>query len=221
MGGNLNRVLSSAIPITRGFYKKASKMIKLPPIDDFIIEKIGSIKKVKGADYVYDMTVPVTHNFLIETGFVSSNCHDIGQKLDSGAHMAELRRTKAGPFDESTLFTLQELTDAYYYWKEEKNDKFIRKVIQPIENGASHLQKIWVFDTTVESLCHGSDLKVPGISKLNDGILEKSTVAIMTLKDELVALGTAKMNSKDMFGEKGIAVKTEKVFMVPGTYQLK
>ncbi|MBU1065495.1 hypothetical protein KKC74_11935, partial [bacterium] len=37
------------------------------------------------------MTIPETHNFLIETGFVSSNCHDLGLKI-GGAHMAELRR---------------------------------------------------------------------------------------------------------------------------------
>ena len=135
--------------------------------------------------------------------------------------MAELRRTKAGPFDESSLFTLHELQDAHYFWKEEQNEKFIRKAIQPVENGVAHLPKSWVFDTTVESLCHGVDLKVPGISKANDNINNDDVVAIMTLKDELVALGTAKMNSEEMLGEKGLAVKTEKVFMVPGAYQMK
>ncbi len=165
--------------------------------------------------------------------YIRKLIHDIGQKLKTGAHMAELRRTKAGPFDESTLFTLHELTDAYYFWKEEKSnggersetrshvtEKFIRKVIQPIENGVKHIPKIWVFDTTIESLCHGVDLKVPGISKLNDNINEDDVVAIMTLKNELVALGTAKMNSEDMLKEKGLAVRTEKVFMVPGTYKV-
>ena len=153
--------------------------------------------------------------------YIRKLIHDIGKKLEIGAHMAELRRTKAGPFDESTLFTLHELTDAYHFWKEENNEKFIRKVIQPVENGVNHLPKIWVFDTTVESLCHGIDLKVPGISKFNDVINKDDLVAIMTLKDELIALGTSKMDSKEMLGEKGIAVKTEKVFMTPGTYKIK
>src|SRR3989338_4003258 len=134
--------------------------------------------------------------------YIRKLIHDIGKKLGTGAHMAELRRTKAGPFDESTLFTLQELTDAYHFWKEESNDNFLRKVIQPVENGVKHLPKVWVFDTTVESLCHGVDLKVPGISKLNEGINKNDIAAIMTLKEELVALGIAKMNSKEMLGEK-------------------
>ena len=94
----------------------------------------------------------------------------------------------------------------------------MRKIIQPVENGAKHLPKVWVFDTTIESLCHGVDLKVPGISKLHDKINKEDVVAIMSLKDELVALGIAKMDSGEMLGEKGIAVQTEKVFMQPGVY---
>ena len=115
---------------------------------------------------------------------------------------------------------MQELTDAYYFWKDEQNEKFLRKVIQPAENGVKHLPKIWVFDTTIESICHGVDLKVPGISRLNDKINKDETVAIMSLKDELVALGIAKMDSSEMMGEKGIAVQTEKVFMQPGVYKI-
>ena len=35
--------------------------------------------------------------------YIRKLIHDIGQKIGTGAHMAELRRTKAGPFRESTL----------------------------------------------------------------------------------------------------------------------
>ena len=131
--------------------------------------------------------------------------------------MAELRRTKAGPFNESTLATLQDLADAYYYYKE-GNEKFIRKVIQPIENAVSHLPKIWVLDTTVDSICHGASLALPGISKLETGIEKGEMVAIFTLKDELVCYGDSQMTSKEMMGSKGLAVKTGKVVMQEGVY---
>ena len=64
-------------------------------------------------------------------------------------------------------------------------------------------------------------MKVPGIGKLNDKINKEDVVAIMSLKDELVALGIAKMNSDEMMQEKGIAVQTEKVFMQPGVYKIE
>jgi H/ACA ribonucleoprotein complex subunit 4 len=150
--------------------------------------------------------------------YIRKLVHDIGQYLKIGAHMAELRRTKAGPFDESTLFTLQDLTDAYYYYKKYGNEKFIRKVIQPIENAVTHLSKIWVLDTTVNSLCHGASLAIPGISKLDSDIDKGDLVAVFTLKNELVCYGQALKTSQEMMGNKGLAVKTDKVVMEPGFY---
>lgn len=152
--------------------------------------------------------------------YIRKLIHDLGKTLSVGAHMQELRRTKAGPFSEEKLFTLQDLTDAYYFYKEEKNDKFLRKIIQPIENAVQHLPKIWVFDSTVDTLCHGADLNIPGISKLNDQISENDAVAIMTLKDELIDLGIARLSSEEiMEKDKGLAVKTSKVFMEPDAYK--
>lgn len=219
MGGNLSRVLKNNNVTTRGFYKKCSKIVKLPPLDNVIVERIKSVEYVPACDYVYDMTVPNTHNFLIETGFVSSNCHDLGLKLGTNAHMAQLIRTKAGPFNDRTWVTLHDLKDAYEVWKSEGDDKPIRKVIQPFEFAVSHLPKVWVFDTTVDSLCHGAVLSVPGISKLDSGIEKNNLVAVFTLKGELVCLGEALMSSGDMMkSEKGLAVKTSKVFMDPDVY---
>ena len=196
------------------------KIQQMPPLKSSVRRQLRTrtvyyldILEIDGKDVLFKVGT--------EAGtYIRKLIHDIGKKLGIGAHMAELRRTKAGPFDESTLFTMQELEDAYYFWEQEKNENFIRKVVQPVENGVKHLLKVWVFDTTIESLCHGIDLKVPGISKLNDNINKEETIVIMTLKDELIALGTAKMTSKEMMGEKGIAVQTEKVFMKPGAYKI-
>src|SRR3989344_1189538 len=197
------------------------KIQQLPPIKSSVKRQLRT-----RSVYYFDILEIDGKDVLFKAGteagtYIRKLIHDIGQKLKTGAHMAELRRTKVASFDESTLFTLHELTDAYYFWKEEGNEKFIRKVIQPVENGVRHLPKVWVFDTTVESLCHGSDLKVPGIGKLNDKINKEDTVAIMSLKDELVALGIAKMDSNEMMADKGIAVQTEKVFMQPGIYKIQ
>ena len=86
--------------------------------------------------------------------YIRKLCHDIGKKIGVGAHMAELIRTKAGPFTDNSMVALQDIADAYWYWKNEKNEKYIRKCIQPIEKAVSHLPKIFVLDTTVDTLCH-------------------------------------------------------------------
>jgi H/ACA ribonucleoprotein complex subunit 4 len=198
------------------------KIKQIPPLK-------SSVKRVKREReiYYFDILEKDGQDVLFIVGcqagtYIRKLIHDLGYKLKVGAHMQELRRTKAGPFREDTLCTLQDLADAYHFYKKEGKEKFIRKLIQPVENAVDHLPKIWVFDTTVESLCHGADLKVPGISKIHDYIFENYNVAVLTLKDELIALGTTTMNSDDILRkDKGLAVRIDKVFMEPSIYKIQ
>lgn len=151
--------------------------------------------------------------------YIRKLCHDIGEKLGMRGHMAELIRTKAAIFRFDDCFSLQDLTDAVWYYQHEGNEKYIRQVIQPIEAATAHLPKVYVLDSSIESLCHGVDLAVPGISKVATETQVGELVALLSLKGELIALGLAKMTSGEMLKKiKGMAVKVEKVFMLPGTY---
>jgi len=197
------------------------KIRQKPPVKSSV-RRIERTREI----YYFEILETIGKDVLFVVGceagtYIRKLLHDLGQKLKVGAHMQELRRTKAGPFNEDTSYSLLDLTDAFHFYKNENNDKFLRKIIQPVENAIMHLPKIWIFDTTVDTLCHGADLNVPGISKLHDGISKNDLVAIMTLKDELVALGTANLDSgKILKQEKGFAVKTDKVFMQGGTYKI-
>lgn len=205
--------------IRKGCAGFVGKIKQLPPVK-CAVKRQWRFRKI----YYIDILEVDGQDVLMRIGcqagtYIRKLLHDIGQKMNCGAHMAELRRTKVALFNESTLTTLQELTDAYHYYKEENNDKLLRKLIQPIEFAVEHLPKVWVLDSSVESICHGIDLKVPGIAKINSDIQLGDVVAIMSLKDELIAVGDAKMISNDMLkSEKGIAITTNKVFMDPGTY---
>jgi len=200
--------------IKKAFKDFTGNIKQKPPIKS----SVRRIERTRKIYYVNIMEIE-GQNVLFRIGceagtYIRKYIHDLGKKLGCGAHMAELRRTKVASFDESTLFTLQDLTDAFYYYKNENNDRYIRKVIQPIENAVKHLPKIWVLDTTIKALTHGRDLAIPGISKVESGIKEQDPVAIMTLKKELIALGTALMESKEIIkNDKGIAIRTDKVFI--------
>ena len=135
--------------------------------------------------------------------------------------MAQLIRTKAGPFTEEDMVTLQDLSDSYWLWKEKKDtsNAELKKYVKPVEEAIPHIPKVWIMDNAIDTVCHGSDLKVPGISKLNSEIKKGDTLGIMSLKDELVALGIAEISSGEIMDrERGVAVKTHKVFLEPGTY---
>lgn len=200
--------------------KFVGKIRQLPPIKsavkrDWRYRKIYylEILEIKGKDVLFRVGCQAGT-------YIRKLCHDWAEAMGTGGHMAELRRTKAGPFNEETyLSTLQDIQDALWYYKNENNETYIRNIIRPVEEGVQHLPKIWVLDSAVDTICHGSDLGLPGISKLSSGIEPDLTVAIMTLKDELVAIGDAKLNSAQILKEKnGLAVDIKKVFMLPGTY---
>lgn len=149
--------------------------------------------------------------------YIRKLIHDMGEALGVGAHMLELRRTQAGPFKEHQAVILQDLKDALVFYQQGK-EEYLKKHLLPIEAGVQHLAKIWVFDTTVDSICHGASLKVPGVSQLESFDVDE-TVAIMTLKNELVATATTRMNAKEvMKKQKGVVVKLAQVFMKPRTY---
>ncbi len=200
------------------FKEFTGKISQLPPVK-------SSVKRQERTRTIYYMEIleiekqDVLFKVGCEAGtYIRKLCHDIGKKLEVGAHMAELRRTKAGPFDESSLFTLQDVADAFYYYQK-GDDTFIRKIIQPVETAVKHLPKIYIIDSAVNSICHGVDLKAPGISKYETEIEVDDDIAIFTLKNELVAIGKACFNSdkiKEL--EKGIIVRVHKVFMEPETY---
>ena len=151
--------------------------------------------------------------------YIRKLVHDIGEVLGCGAHMRELRRTRVGPFSEERgLVTLRTLAEAFEAYRA-GDEKPLRRVVQPVEEALALTPKVWIRDTAVDAICHGADLAVPGIVSLNSGIKTDTLVGIFTLKDELVALGRALMSSEEILErEKGIAVKTERVIMKPGTY---
>ncbi|MBR9699843.1 RNA-guided pseudouridylation complex pseudouridine synthase subunit Cbf5 [Candidatus Woesearchaeota archaeon] len=204
--------------IRKVFKDFTGKIMQMPPIKSAVKRQLREreiyyleILEIEGKDVLFRVGCQAGT-------YIRKLCSDIGKKIGKGAHMAELRRTKAGCFDEQNLVTLQELTDALHYWKEGNEEK-IRKIIQPIEDAVNHLPTVFVHDTAVNSLCHGQDLAVPGISMLHNTINPGDLVGVMTLKKELVAIGEANLTSIAMIKKKkGVAIKTNKVFMKKGLY---
>lgn len=153
-----------------------------------------------------------------EKGFyVRVFCQQYGEALGTEGVMEDLRRTKVGVFHESQLHTLQEVKDEYEFWKED-NDNRLDKMVMPVEAGVRHLKKVLVKDTAVAALCHGAELGTQGVSKLQEDIKPGEMVALLTLKGELIALGTAKMGSEDVVEGAGTAFGLKRVFMGKDVY---
>ncbi|MFP4523585.1 MAG: RNA-guided pseudouridylation complex pseudouridine synthase subunit Cbf5 [Candidatus Woesearchaeota archaeon] len=200
--------------------KFSGKIKQLPPVKS-AIKRQWRYRKIYYLDIIQIKDQDVLFRVGTQAGtYIRKLCHDIGIALGSAAHMAQLRRSKAGPFtEESNLCSLQDLTDAMHYYTQDNNEEPLRKIVQPIENAVAHLPKIWVLDSTVDTLCHGATLKVPGIAKVESEIQVGEPVAVMTLKNELISVGNCLMTSAQLVHEKqGVAVKSSQVFMPVGTY---
>lgn len=208
----------SEVDIRKVFEKFTGKIRQLPP-------KKSAVKRQERDREIYYIEVMEIdgQDVLFKIGcqagtYIRKLVHDMGKELKVGAHMQQLVRTKAGPFSDKDMVSLHDLKDAYEFWKE-GNETEIRKCIKPFEMAVEHLPKIWVFDGAVDPLCHGSDLYVPGVSKLDNKMNKDDTVAVFTLKNELISVGKAEMTTEEMLkNQKGIAVNGNKVFMERGTY---
>lgn len=151
--------------------------------------------------------------------YIRKLCIDFGKALGIGAHMQQLRRTKAGMFTEERAITLHDLKDAYEFWHEEKEEKYLREIIKPMEFALMEIKKIMVKDSAVGAVCYGAPLHLGGIAKFSKGIEENELIAIMSLKGELVALGRAKLNSEALEKKRvGLAAVIQRVIMERDVY---
>jgi H/ACA ribonucleoprotein complex subunit 4 len=153
--------------------------------------------------------------------YIRKLCYDVGEIIGVGAHMQELRRSRAGPFseDSKTHVTLHDV--AYYFgeWQEKQDPKILRKFIQPMESAFGLIPKIIVRDSAVDALCHGANLTAPGVLSVESHIKKETVVAILTLKGEAIALAKANMATEEILNlNHGTVATLERVLMPRGTY---
>ena len=152
--------------------------------------------------------------------YVRKLIHDVGEVLGCGAHMQELRRTRAGPFaEEKDLVTLHDVVYWYGLWEETEDESYLRRFILPMERALDIVPKIYIRDSAVAAICHGAHLTSPGVTLLETGIRPKDNIAILTLKGEVVALAKAEANTKEILEmSHGIIARNMRVLMPRGTY---
>jgi len=152
--------------------------------------------------------------------YIRKLCYDMGEVLGIGAHMQELRRTRAGPFVENgDIVTLHDVAYWFMEWQQQKDEKILRKFIQPMERALALIPKIHIRDSAVDAICHGANLTAPGVLSLETGIHSGSMVTVLTLKGEAVALAKAVASTEEILNMgHGVVAETKRVLMPRGTY---
>ena len=111
--------------------------------------------------------------------YIRTLAEDLGQQLGIGSHLAELRRTRAGPFQIDAAITLEKLAEVY------KLEMLDDVLVSPHE-ALSHLSVIELDTEQARRAMHGLNIELSpdGTQTLTDGDAIR-----LSLNNELIAVG--------------------------------
>ncbi len=118
--------------------------------------------------------------------YIRTLAEDIGRKLGTGAHLAELRRTRAGVFDLSKAVTLEELEAIV---RAEKLDEYLISMNKAV----SHLPQVVLNEEEITDTRNGKKLRCDA-----DEMAENQTVRMIDAAENLIAIGFFKEAEKSV-----------------------
>ncbi|KAI5168780.1 H/ACA ribonucleoprotein complex subunit 4 [Pancytospora epiphaga] len=151
--------------------------------------------------------------------YVRTLCTHIGLFIGCGAEMGALRRVQSGFTNEKECVTLHDVQDAYHIFKTTNEEKYLRKVVKPMESILVHYPRIMIKDSAVNSICYGGQLTARGVLKYDRNIDTNGLAVLITPKGEAVALVQpllAACQFKDI--DRGHVAKTKRVIMEKDLY---
>lgn len=153
--------------------------------------------------------------------YIRKLVYDIGEILGPGATMFELRRTRVSNLSEkeNEFVKLHDLVDGFEIFKDTKREEKLRRMIIPVETILGAIGTLVVKDSTVDSICHGAPIAVPGISAVEKNLQIGELIGVFTLKGEIISIGELTMSSENIrSSSSGVAAVTRRLIMKPGTY---
>ena len=218
--------LHSSVPenkVTKALEEFQGEIYQRPPVRSSVKRRLRT-----RTIYYNDFLEMNERNVLFKVGceagtYIRKLCYDLGEVLGCGAHMQELRRTRAGPFKEDeSLVTLHDVSYFYSQYKETKDETILRKFVSPMEKALTLMPKIIVRDSAVDALCHGAHLTAPGVLAFDAGIKIGDKAAVFTQKGEAITLSEAVVSSENLLKmDHGFVAKTQRVMMPRGIYPKK
>lgn len=155
--------------------------------------------------------------------YVRTMCVHIGYLLGCGAHMQELRRVRSGALKEDeSMVTMHDVKDAQWYFEQFNNENYLRRVVMPLELLLLGMPRIVVKDTSVNAICYGAQLMLPGVLRYESNIEVGQQVILITTKGEAIALAIAHMTTSTIATcDHGVVTRTKRVIMDRDVYEKK
>nr|XP_022912173.1 H/ACA ribonucleoprotein complex subunit 4-like [Onthophagus taurus] len=155
--------------------------------------------------------------------YIRTMCVHLGMILGVGGQMVELRRVRSGIQTElDNMATMHDILDAQWLYDNHKDESYLRRVIKPLEGLLINHKRIIMKDSSVNAVCYGAKILLPGILRYDDNIELNQEIVIVTTKGEAVALAVALMTTATIAScDHGIVAKIKRVIMERDTYPRK
>ncbi|XP_003745518.1 H/ACA ribonucleoprotein complex subunit 4 [Galendromus occidentalis] len=152
--------------------------------------------------------------------YVRTSCVHIGLLCGTGGIMTELRRCRSGTNRETdTMVTMHDIKDAMYAYENNRDESYLRRVVRPLEGLLTDKKRIVMKDSSVNAICYGAKIMLPGVLRYDAGIDLNDEVVVMTTKGEAICLAIALMTSSTIASvDHGCVAKIKRVVMERDVY---
>jgi H/ACA ribonucleoprotein complex subunit 4 len=93
------------------------------------------------------------------------------------------------------LVTMHDVLDAQWRYDNYKDETYLRRAILPLEVLLTNLKRIVVKDSSINAICYGAKLMIPGILRYDNDINVGTEIVIMSTKGEAVAVAISQMTT--------------------------
>merc|ERR1712048_1220021 len=154
---------------------------------------------------------------------IRTMCVHLGLMLGVGAHMQELRRVRSGVLDENHyMSTMHDVLDAQFTYENMRDEKYLRRVVMPLELILTNYPRIVVKDSAVNAITYGAQLMIPGVLRFEKNIEVGAEIVMMTTKGEAIATGIAQMTTAVISSvDHGVVAVIKRVIMERDTYNMR
>lgn len=147
--------------------KFLGKIKQLPPVKSRVARVVRE-REIKR----FDILEKEEGDFLFETEvqggtYIRKLVHDLGEALGLGAHMLELRRTRAGVFKEERSVNLYDFEKAVTEYKK-GNEEALREMIVPAEIVAELHPVVEIKEESAERILRGQPIYFKNLVKKKD-----------------------------------------------------
>ncbi|EDW60628.1 H/ACA ribonucleoprotein complex subunit 4 [Drosophila virilis] len=221
----LHGPVESVAKVRQGLEKLRGALFQRPPL-------ISAVKRQLRVRTVYDsklLDYDETRNMGVfwvscEAGsYIRTMCVHLGLVLGVGGQMLELRRVRSGIQSERDgMVTMHDVLDAMWLYENHKDESMLRRVVKPLEGLLINHKRIIMKDSSVNAVCYGAKIMLPGVLRYEDGIEIEQEIVICTTKGEAICLAIAMMTTATMSScDHGVVAKIKRVIMERDTYPRK